>query len=98
MEARAPHLAVINPALVNNVHRRSGHPRRLQTGIGVVRPVHVYDRHYASHGTACAGLVAGTTFAGDATGIPGSPAAYFGVAPFAKVLPITTSVAPIRSS
>lgn len=95
LEGRAQHLAAINPGLIATATPPEQDVlNRLQAGLGVIRPVHVYDRHYASHGTACAGLVAGTVFAGDATGLPGGPAAYYGVAPFARVLPITTSVAP----
>ncbi len=66
----------------------------IRSGCGVKRYVHAYDDRYAAHGTSCAGLTSGTSYAADQFGNTGNIATYFGVDPLSKVLPITTSISP----
>ncbi|WP_253284665.1 MULTISPECIES: S8 family serine peptidase [unclassified Ruegeria] len=66
----------------------------IRAGCGVERYVQAYDDRYAAHGTSCAGLTSGTAYIGDQYGNTGNIAAYFGVDPLSKVIPITTSISP----
>jgi len=97
-EDRAPHLAgILDPALLARINPDADETiilNRLQNSHGVNRFVDTYDQSYATHGTACAGLVCGTSFNGDQFGQMGNPIAYYGVAPHSKIVPITTSISP----
>lgn len=62
-------------------------------GFGVERNVSAYSQRYATHGTACAGLVCGTSYQ-DQFGNQGNPVVYYGVDPHSKIVPITTSISP----
>ena len=66
----------------------------LKDGKGVERYVSAYDQRYATHGTACAGLVCGTSYPDDQHGHQGNPIIYYGVDPYSKIVPITTSISP----
>ncbi|WP_209597790.1 S8 family serine peptidase [Ruegeria sp. HKCCSP351] len=66
----------------------------LRSGFGVKRYIDAYDDRYAGHGTSCAGLACGTSFAADQFGNTGNIAAYYGVDPKSRVIPITTSISP----
>lgn len=97
-EERLPHLAgILAPALEARIGPdgwESNTMNRLQNGQGVVRYVDTYDQSYATHGTACAGLVCGTSYDDDQFGQIGNPIVYYGVAPHSKIVPITTSISP----
>lgn len=63
----------------------------LRVGWGVEREVEKYAQSFATHGTACAGLVSGTSY-DDQVGNIGNIAVYYGVDPYSKIIPITTSI------
>lgn len=77
---------------------------KLRGGRGVIHhTIHRSRQRYTSHGTACAGLMVGTPPLASATGIADAPSSfgsgdgpvpYWGVAPGAKLLPITVSAEP----
>ncbi len=94
LEERAQHLTQIDDTIVATTPGESEILQRLKTGCGVKRYVEVYNQSYATHGTACAGLVCGTSFSDDQFGNEGNIITYYGVDPFSRVIPITTSISP----
>ena len=97
VEERAQHLNSIRTDIITDPVLADGETtvlNNLKDSIGVRRYVRAYDQNYASHGTACAGLVCGTTFDTDLIGPEGKPILYYGVDPFSRIVPITTSISP----
>lgn len=98
-ENRVQHLNTIlgNAALMTSIAATVGELdilNQLAGGFGVERYVEVYDQSYPTHGTACAGLLCGTSFNDDQFGFTGNPIVYYGVDPHSRIVPITTSISP----
>ena len=99
LEERLQHLDNIQDdgILIGNINPDAAEQAildRLRDNFGVKRYVDVYKQSYATHGTACAGLVSGTSFEDDQFGFSGNPIVYYGVDPYSKIIPITTSISP----
>lgn len=94
LERRKQHLANIPDNLVPLTPDETAILAELKNGWGVERYVTAYPQGYPTHGTACAGLVCGTSDPEDQFGHLGSPVVYYGVDPFSKIVPITTSISP----
>jgi hypothetical protein len=97
LEQRVGHLAGIEDGtnvIPGLTPEEIGIVQQLKAGLGVQRFVDAYNEHYPSHGTGCAGLTSGTSYSADQFGEAGNIAAYFGVDPLSRVVPITTSISP----